>query len=94
MHETYGYNPKLYPESLVEVANKVPRTYPRVEMNDDADKSAKHRLNWARAIDGQREGDLPDRVCEPADREHAARRRRAQDRAGAEDRLRWRRPAV
>lgn len=59
MHETYGYNPKLYPESLVEVANKVPRTYPRVEMNDDADKSAKHRLNWAKAIMGKEKTTCP-----------------------------------
>ncbi len=59
MHETYGYHPKLYPLSLVEVANKVPRTYPRVEANDDVDKSAKHRLNWARAIMGKEKATCP-----------------------------------
>ena len=59
MHETYGYNPKLYPESLVEVAQKVPKTYPRVEANNDAEKSAKHRLNWARAIMGKEKATCP-----------------------------------
>ena len=59
MHETYGSHPKLYPLSLVEVANKVPRTYPRVEANADVDKSAKHRLNWARAIMGKEKATCP-----------------------------------
>ena len=29
MHETYGGNPKIYPAQLMEVAEKVPKTFPR-----------------------------------------------------------------
>ena len=41
MHETYGRNPKLYPESLLERAQTVPQTYPRV--------GGDHEMNWIRA---------------------------------------------
>ncbi|HEX6132643.1 MAG TPA: Gfo/Idh/MocA family oxidoreductase [Longimicrobiales bacterium] len=41
IHETYGRNPKLFPESLVEHAAVVPQTYPRI--GDD------HETNWIRA---------------------------------------------
>jgi predicted dehydrogenase len=53
MHQTYGSNPRLFPASLMEEAKKVPKTYPRVETNDDFNRSAKHRMNWAWAIKGK-----------------------------------------
>src|SRR5262249_866201 len=53
IHGTYGANPKVYPASLMEVAQKVPKTYPRIETNNDSEKSPKHRINWAKAIKGQ-----------------------------------------
>jgi|KBSSwiStaDraftv2_1062776.scaffolds.fasta_scaffold26579_2 predicted dehydrogenase len=52
MHGTYGANPKVYPASLMEVALKVPKTYPRIETSDEMQRSSKHRMNWARAIKG------------------------------------------
>ncbi len=44
MHETYGSNPRLYPESLMEAAEKVPASIPRVETS--------HQMNWANAARG------------------------------------------
>jgi hypothetical protein len=71
----------------------VPRTYPRVEMNDDADKSHKHRLNWARAIMGREKSTCPieyaSRLTENMPLGVVALRTGS----GAEDRLRRRRPA-
>jgi predicted dehydrogenase len=51
MHETYGKNPKLYPEKLMDDAKKVPQRYERVAANEKGD--ALHRQNWAKAIKGQ-----------------------------------------
>jgi predicted dehydrogenase len=50
MHETYGKNPKLYPESLMEKAAKAPKKYERVQ--SDEKKNALHRINWAEACKG------------------------------------------
>lgn len=51
MHETYGRNPKLYPESLMEVARAVPQTMARVE--------GSHEMNWANACRGEGEAVSP-----------------------------------
>lgn len=51
MHETYGKNPRLFPAQLMEVAQKVPQTIPRVEKDEKGE--AKHRLAWAMAAKGQ-----------------------------------------
>lgn len=59
MHETYGTKPRLFPESLKEVAEKVPKTYPRIETNDDPQKSPKHRMNWAKTIMGKDKASSP-----------------------------------
>lgn len=45
MHETYGRNPKLFPESLQEQARLIPEKYVRVETT--------HHMNWANACKGQ-----------------------------------------
>ncbi len=57
MHETYGNNPRLFPASLMEVAQKVPKTYPRIEANER--NEPKHRLNWALAAKGQGKSSSP-----------------------------------
>ena len=44
MHETYGENPQLYPQSLHEEAASVPQTYARIEES--------HEMNWANACMG------------------------------------------
>nr|MBA2646991.1 gfo/Idh/MocA family oxidoreductase [Pyrinomonadaceae bacterium] len=59
MHETYGNKPRLFPASLMEVAQKVPKTYPRIETNDDPQKSPKHRMNWANTIKGKDKASSP-----------------------------------
>ena len=59
MHGTYGANPKIFPASLMEAAQKVPKTYARIETNDDLTKSAKHRMNWANAIKGKAKTTCP-----------------------------------
>ena len=41
MHETYGDNPQLFPDSLQEAADAVPETQPRIEES--------HEMNWAMA---------------------------------------------
>lgn len=45
MHETYGGNPRVFPESLQEEADRVPESYPRIE--------GSHEMNWARAARGE-----------------------------------------
>ena len=44
-YETYGNNPKIYPESLAQEAEKVPKTFPRV--------TTSHEANWANACKGE-----------------------------------------
>lgn len=51
MHETYGRNPRLYPEALQEEADAVPQRLARVEES--------HEMNWARACMGQGEATCP-----------------------------------
>lgn len=58
-HRTYGSDPKVYPASLMEVAAKVPKTFPRIETNEEAQRSAKHRMNWAKAIMGKEKNTCP-----------------------------------
>jgi hypothetical protein len=43
----------------MEVAAKVPKTYPRIETNEEAQRSAKHRMNWAKAIMGKEKNTCP-----------------------------------
>jgi len=57
MHETYGNNPRLFPASLMEAAQKVPKRYERVEA--DERNQPKHRMNWARAAKGQGKATTP-----------------------------------
>ena len=51
MHETYGKNPRIYPESLMEAAKKVPQKYERVITDERG--NALHRVNFAKACKGQ-----------------------------------------
>jgi predicted dehydrogenase len=44
-YETYGNNPKVYPESLAAEAEKVPKTFERV--------TTSHEANWANACKGE-----------------------------------------
>jgi predicted dehydrogenase len=60
VHGTYGANPKLYPQSLMEVAAKVPKTYFRVEKSGEGPMAeAKHRMNWVNAIKGKEKATCP-----------------------------------
>ena len=60
LHGTYGSNPKLYPTSLMDVAAKVPKTYPRIETSGEGSTpQAKHRMNWANAIRGKAKNTCP-----------------------------------
>lgn len=45
MHDTYGDNPRLYPEALMESAARVPQSMSRIAWS--------HELNWAKAIKGE-----------------------------------------
>ncbi len=45
MHDTYGANQRIYPDSLMQAARRVPKTIPRI--------TGSHELNWARAIKGE-----------------------------------------
>src|SRR5688500_18165632 len=51
-YETYGRNPKLYPESLHAEAERVPRTIERIE-------GEKHEVNFARACKGEVQASSP-----------------------------------
>jgi predicted dehydrogenase len=60
LHGTYGSNPKLYPTSLMDVAAKAPKTYPRIETSSEGSTpQAKHRMNWANAIRGKAKNTCP-----------------------------------
>ena len=60
LHGTYGSNPKLYPASLMDVAAKVPKTYPRIETPIEGRMPpAQHRMNWANAIRGKAKNTCP-----------------------------------
>ncbi len=50
MHETYGKNPQLYPQSLMEKAKKIKPTFERVVADEKG--NALHRVNWANACKG------------------------------------------
>jgi predicted dehydrogenase len=45
INDTYGDNPRVYPEALQAVADAVPKTIPRIAWS--------HEQNWAKAIKGQ-----------------------------------------
>ncbi|MEI6813025.1 MAG: Gfo/Idh/MocA family oxidoreductase [bacterium] len=45
MHETYGDNPKIYPESAAQAATKVAKSIVRIETS--------HEVNWANAAKGK-----------------------------------------
>jgi hypothetical protein len=51
MHDTYGDNPRLYPQALMEQARTVPKTYPRVETG--------HEMNWVGAAKGTTKASSP-----------------------------------
>jgi len=60
VHATYASNPKLYPQSLHDVAAKVPKTYFRVEKSGEGQfAQAKHRMNWINAIKGKEKATCP-----------------------------------
>ena len=50
-YETYGNNPKVYPESVARAAEKVPKTYPRIEVP--------HEVNFAQACKGEAKASAP-----------------------------------
>jgi len=51
INDTYGANPRLFPESLFEQAVALPPRYPRITWS--------HELNWAKACKGQAEASSP-----------------------------------
>jgi len=51
INDTYGSNPRVYPESLQQAAMQVPKTMPRITWS--------HELNWAKAIKGQATASSP-----------------------------------
>lgn len=57
MHETYGRNPRLFPAHLMEAAQKVPKSYPRIETNER--NQIRHRMNWAMAAKGKGKASTP-----------------------------------
>jgi hypothetical protein len=57
MHETYGPNPRLFPEALMEQAKAVPATYPRI--GDD------HETNWIRACKREAQATSPFEYAAP-----------------------------
>jgi hypothetical protein len=51
MHETYGENPRLFPESLMAEAATVPQSYTRIPHS--------HEMNWVNACKGIGEATCP-----------------------------------
>jgi predicted dehydrogenase len=57
MHETYGKNPRIWPDSLMEAAKAVPEKYPRI--------SDTHPMNWANACKGKGQAASPFEYAAP-----------------------------
>jgi predicted dehydrogenase len=51
INDTYGANPRCYPQALMEKATLVPKSMPRIEWS--------HELNWAKAIRGEAKASSP-----------------------------------
>jgi predicted dehydrogenase len=51
LHDTYGANPRLYPQSLTEAAAAIPKSIPRIMWS--------HELNWTKAIRGEAKASSP-----------------------------------
>ena len=51
LHDTYGANPRVYPESLMQAAADVPKIIPRIQWS--------HELNWTKAIRGEAKASSP-----------------------------------
>jgi hypothetical protein len=51
MNDTYGANPRIYPDALMAQAASVPRSIPRIDWS--------HELNWAKACRGQAKASSP-----------------------------------
>ena len=51
LHDTYGSNPRLYPQALAEAAARVPKSMPRIMWT--------HELNWTKAIRGEAKASSP-----------------------------------
>jgi predicted dehydrogenase len=51
LHDTYGSNPRLYPQSLMEAAATIPKSIPRIAWS--------HELNWTKAIRGEAKASSP-----------------------------------
>ena len=51
LHDTYGANPRVYPESLTQAAAAVPKSIPRIQWS--------HELNWTKAIRGEAKASSP-----------------------------------
>ncbi len=60
MHETYGANPQMYPQSLMEEYADTPQTYERIKGGRDA-----HEMNWIRAILGEEKASSPFEYAAP-----------------------------
>jgi predicted dehydrogenase len=51
LHDTYGANPRLFPQSLAEAAAAIPKSLPRIAWS--------HELNWIKAIRGEAKASSP-----------------------------------
>jgi predicted dehydrogenase len=51
LHDTYGANPRVYPQALAEAAAATPKSMPRIAWS--------HELNWAKAIRGEAKASSP-----------------------------------
>jgi predicted dehydrogenase len=51
LHDTYGSNPRLYPQTLMDAAAAVPKSIPRIMWS--------HELNWTKAIRGEAKASSP-----------------------------------
>jgi len=56
-YETYGNNPKVYPEAAAAAAERVPKTVERIEVS--------HEKNWAEACKGQGKASSPFEYAAP-----------------------------
>ncbi|HEY4659838.1 MAG TPA: Gfo/Idh/MocA family oxidoreductase, partial [Gemmatimonadaceae bacterium] len=58
MNDTYGSNPRIFPQSLMEQAAAVPKTTPRIALPGQSLDTV-HAQNWARACRGEAQASSP-----------------------------------
>jgi predicted dehydrogenase len=65
LHGTYGATPRLFPESLMEDAKRVPKTHPRIDPDPAHPQAGPHYMNWVNVIRERSKSSCPFEYAAP-----------------------------